>query len=449
MEMRIVGMIAVLACSCGPSSAIEVVVEMPDGDPNLLVDEVRLYVGLGDPLNERKDGSGNLLEDVIIPRGYTPLDPIPKGFFWKRDVPSSPDQDRAPLEGGEVHFTFQPGTVDRITIVAVGYHAGAATAAALLEDAEMETGAVRQYHVILAPATAPLPATKASPVTVQEWGADPAARDCVHYTDPDHSIYIVLHGDRDCDGRIEQDNPANNECRVGVFDGYRRPGRGSLSCTTIDNIGVNPGMCVLGGDGCMEVPSGKACPLPGNTCLDPDVCARCTIATAQNNLDCISELASTPNAVPRIECTFEYTRLPFATCPGAATFQNGERFSRVNASCDTTQDFLFYAEGAGKWAPAFTVQGMTITAMKPTSNCDFQLAATTAVPTAPTALAPIFGIASGPLANGRSLAMPIAITFAETTGCDGVKNTCHFANVTLPAPAPLTSCLMRANPDPW
>lgn len=448
--MRIVGVLGVLACSCGPSSAIEIVVEMPDGDPNLVVDEVRLYVGLGDPLNEREDGNGSLLEDVIIPRGYTPNDPIPKGFFWKRDVPSSPDADRARMDGNEVHFTFQPGSHDRITVIAVGYRAGTPTAAAALENAEMESGAVRQYHVTLASATAPLPADKAGPVTVQEWGADPSARDCVHYEDAEHSIYVVLKDDRDCDGRVEQDDPTRNECRVNVFDGYRRPGRTSLSCVTVDSIGVSPGQCVLGGMGCMEVPNGRSCPLPGNTCVDPDICMQCGTSGKPDTLDCVAQLAANGNAAPRIECTFSVTRAPsLAVCPGTAGFLGGERFTRVNAACDPNQDILFYVHGSGKWSPTFQAQGFTFAAMKPNNGCDFQLAGSATAPSAPMMLEPINGIVSGALANGRSVAIPISISFAEVTACDNENNSCRFTNVALPVSVPLANCLMRTVAEPW
>jgi hypothetical protein len=447
--MRIVGMLAVLAC-CGPSSAIEIVVEMPDGDPNLVVDEVRLYVGLGDPLNERKDSSGNLLADVLVPRGYTPADPIPKGYFWKRDVPSSPDQDRAPLHGNEVRFTFQPGSDDRITVIAVGYQGGKPTAAAALEDAKMESGAVTQYHVVLAPATAPLPANTAGPVTVQEWGADPTARDCVHYTDPDHSLYVVLKDDRDCDGRIEEDDPARNECRVGVFDGYRRPGRASSTCLTIDTIGAPAGQCVLGGMGCLEVPSDKPCPVPGNTCVEPDICQRCSQTGAASDLDCMAQLAVNADPVPHIDCIFTVVRTPaFAACPGPAVFENGERFPRLNnVSCDPNQDFLFYVPGSGKWTASFAANGLTFAAMKPTTNCDFALGATVSGTTPPVMLEGLNAIASGTLANGRSVAIPINITFVEKPACDGVKNVCQFANVT-PVPTSFASCLSRTVPDPW
>ena len=442
--MRWVIAMTVVLCACGPTSAIEIVVEMPPGDSPIVVDKVQLYVGLGGPENE----SGK--PELLIPRDYHYPDQ-PDGFYWKRDVNGEQDVLEVGRDANDVRFVFQEGSHDRMTVIVVGYSADKVVAAASLVDAYLDAGSVRQYHVQLKPASDAFPRPTAAPVTVHRWGPGPSDSQCAYLEDPsntdDRSIFIVDHDDRDCDGVIETDDPntPNLECLPDVHLGMVRPGRTATRCIRGDVIPTDNAMgCVLGGPGCVDGRGpGGACD-PSTTCAIPAACAACAGRT--DALDCLANLPQANTTAQRIECTFYATMTTMSLCPTPAPLV--QRFEFL-PTCNVDTPYLFWLTGQNKWNPqSFMKGGLTFTAAKPTTNCDFSLTATGTAP--PGGLAGIRSVLNVQIANGRSAALPIAITVVETTNCDDGSsvNECVIAGEVMPPPS-FISCMSSRVVQPW
>jgi len=428
---------------CGPNSALELVVEMPDAP--IVVDRVQLYIGLGDPRNSSVER--------LIPRDYRYPD-VPDGFYWKRDPYGALDVVDVEPGARDVRFVFQEGTHDNITVIAVGYTGERIVAAGSLVDATLESGSVRQYHVRLAAASAAFPRPTAAPVTVHRWGPGPNDTECAYLEDPSRqqkpSIFIVDHDDRDCDGLVVEDDPQkpNLECLPDVWMGSERPSREDARCVRADLIpgGTGPDAmaCVLGGPGCVDGRGpGAACD-PTTTCAQPAACLSC--AGRADALDCLANLPTT-NAATRIDCTFfAVVNAGLQLCPGTATLT--QRFQFL-PTCDVDAPYLMWSMPEGKWnAQSFTRNGMTFTANKPTANCDFALTVT-GTPTA-AGLGGIRSILNIQIANGRSGVLPVAITIADTPACNDplVVPECRVAGDITPGPA-FAACMMSKPVEPW
>jgi len=438
-----IAMTAVLL-GCGANSALEIVVEMPPGDTQIVVDRVQLYVGLGSHENDTSE--------LLVPRDYTYPDQ-PSGFYWKRDPNGEQDVVDVAPGASDVRFVFREGTHDEMTAIVVGYKSGSIVAATALVEAYLEPGSVRQYHVLLKPASAAFPRPTARPITVHRWGPGPMDTQCAYLEDStiaDHpSIFIVEHDDRDCDGLVvDEQQPANNlECRPDVYQGMRRPARELTTCLRTDIIPNGPeAACVLGGPGCVDG-RGKGTCDPSTACVTPQTCTTCAART--DALDCMANSPAANAAATRIECTFYAVGINgnFQSCPGAAPLTPKFSFTPM---CNVEEDFWFWATGQDKWvAQTFAKAGLTFTASDPTASCDFKLgvAGTTVGMTLPETLRSVVSIQ---IANGRSAALPIAITMAETTDCADAmtKNECHIAGDVMPAPSFL-ACMQARVVEPW
>ena len=421
---------------CGASSALEIVVEIP---PDTGVDKVQLYVGLGSHENDTSE--------LLVPRDYAYPDQ-PSGFYWKRDP--SGEQDVVDVDPGasDVRFVFHEGTHDEMTVIVVGYKNNSIVAATALVEAYLDPGSVRQYHVLLKPASAAFPRPTARPVTVHRWGPGPGDTQCAYLedsTNADHpAIFIVDRDDRDCDGLVvDERDPANNlECRPEVYKGQIRPERELTTCLRTDLLPtVAETICVLGGAGCVDG-RGKGTCDPSTTCVTPQTCTACAQRT--DALDCMANSPATNVNVTRIDCTFYAVKNNgvFELCSGTAPLTSTFAFL---PACNTEEDFWFWVTGQNKWvAQSFTKAGLTFTANDPTATCDFKLDVSGSI-TGSALPESLRSIVSMQIANGRAAALPIAITMAETLDCADLatKNECHVGGDITPAPSFL-ACMQAA-----
>ena len=428
-----IAIVGVLA-ACNNGGALEIVVEM---DPQIDVDRVQLYVGLGDARNSERE--------LLVPSGYA-YPERPSGFYWKRDVNGASDVVDVDPGAADVRFVFHEGTDDTVTLVVVGYKAEVVVAAASLVDAQLEAGTVSQYHVKLRPATSATVKPRAA-VTVQRWGPGPDDTQCVYLEDAateERGIYIVEHEDRDCDGFPDEDA---KECRPEVWRGRARAVPAKTSCVRTDML-VGPNNttfmgCVLGGPGCSDGTGMTACEA-SNVCVPPADCVAC--ATRPDALECVSQLPASSTAATRIQCSFFISPTGAQLCSTEAPLT--ARLS-LPIACDPMQPFNLFVEGGG-WKPSTYVKGaMTFTAAMPTPACDFKLSVTNAGAPAGTAARTILMY---PLANGRYAAVPLEITVEQASGgmgCDDpqYKTECHVGGE-LPT-APFVACMMADVIEPW
>ena len=439
----LIAMVLTVLASCGANSALEIVIAMPEAAS---VDEVKLYVGLG--YTQNLDGS---TPERLIPAGYSHGEQ-PKGFWWKRDT-TLPDGDRATVVPGtsEVRFVFQPGSHDRMTVIVDGYSNDAIVAAALLEDAYMESGTVRQYHVNLEPAVAAAPGTPRPGITVQEWGPAEGDRQCAHYRDADDSVFVVTLGDHDCDGfKEDEEDPAKAlECRPDVYRGYKRAARNAASCITTEPLPPTSGgsiATVLGGPGCVDGRGIGTCDV-GTVCVDGDLTA---CSQRPNPLECMAAVSATSTTVPHIKCRFFFdvsNQAPIF-CAGDAMLTRDLPPAAAQLACDPTTEYLFWTTVAPKWTPSvITKNNMMFTAAKPTSTCGWKLAAT-----GQPQQTFVAGVVTAQLTNGRALGLPISVNIIQAdAGCiNAPANECFFEpNVTIDINDPLVRCMRTAISDPW
>jgi hypothetical protein len=424
---------------CGPSSALEIVVELPP--QNAGVDHVQLYLGLGGALNE----SGNV--ERLVPRGYV-APPTPDGFYWRRDPNGGSDVIAVAPDATDVRFVFQEGSDDHVTAIVVGFRGDQIVAAASLVDAYLDAGSVRQYHVALKPASAAFPQPAPTPVTVQRWGAMPGDTHCVYLEQPgadDPSVFIVDKDDRDCDGLRDADP---RECRPEVFMGKERAKRIEASCIGIETIPIGSNMvsCLLGGQGCADgrAESDTAQCDPTATCIQPSLCVGC--ALQPNPLDCMATFSQMNLETTRINCRFAVDINTNTFCPGPATLVQRLQFL---PNCNVDAPYLFWEAGQDKWASqSFKRGNLMFTASKPTVPCDFKLDVSGTAATA--ALLPIRTILSVGFANGRGAAVPLHIDFSDATDCadPAQKNECNLEGDTIAAPSFL-ACLGARVVEPW
>src|SRR5688572_2408411 len=105
------GALIVVCASCGPSSAIEVVVDM---NPQVQVDSIKIYVGMGYRLNETREA------ELLVPEGYHYPDK-PTGLYFKRQRELESDTVTINAGDTEARWVFQPGTHDELSVIAIGY----------------------------------------------------------------------------------------------------------------------------------------------------------------------------------------------------------------------------------------------------------------------------------------------------------------------------------------
>ena len=446
----VIAMVMMVLASCGANSAIEIVVGMPDASN---VDEVKLYVGLG--FTQNMDGS---TPERLIPADYPRVGEQPRGFWWKRDT-ALPDGDRLTVAPGtkEVRFVFQPGTHDQMTVIVVGYSNETIVAAALLEQASMESGTVRQYVVNLAPASPAMPGQpqRLGP-TVQEWGPEPGDRECAHYRDGEDSVFVVTFGDHDCDGFKEgEEDPAKNlECRPDVYQGFKRSQRASLSCITKESLpplspsGAIVEAAVLGGPGCVDGRGNGTCDI-GTVCIDEELYA---CSSDEHPLDCASNVSASNTSVLRVLCKFYYASQQAGGGPGycatTATLDGKFPPAASQLACDGASELMFWARFGSKWSPSVLAKDtMTFTAAKPTTSCLFSL---TASGTPKPAL--VQSLASVQLANKRGLAVPVIVEVAEVADCSSTTFQAQCAiepAIAIDINSAFARCMRSDIVDPW
>ena len=445
----VIATVMMVLASCGANSAIEIVIGMPEASN---IDEVKLYVGLG--FTQNMDGS---TPERLIPADYPRHGEQPRGFWWKRDT-ALPDGDRLTVEPGtkEVRFVFQPGTHDHMTVIVVGYSNKTVVAAALLEEARMESGTVRQYVVNLAPASPATPGMPRVGTTVQDWGPEPDDRECAHYRDGEHSVFVVNLGDHDCDGFKEgEEDPAKNlECRPDVYRGFKRAPRNALACITKESLpplspsGAIVEAAVLGGPGCVDGRGIGTCDV-GTVCIDEDLYGCFARADA---LDCAANVPTMNTSVLRVACTFYYATEQVggpAYCDTTASLGSDKLPpSAAQLSCDGASEYLFWTLGSGKWS-ANVIANNTInfTASKPTTSCLFEL---TAGGTPQRAL--VKSLLTVQLANKRAVALPVGITVEEVSDCDsgGLPASCKLEpSIAIDINSAFARCMRTDIVDPW
>lgn len=427
-----------LVVGCGPSSALEVVVELPPGSN---VDRVQLYLGLGSALN----ASGE--PERLVPRDYL-APPVPNGYYWRRDPNGGGDIATVSPGASDVRFVFQEGETDRVTAVVVGFRGDQIVAAASLVDAYLDSGSVRQYHVALVPASPAFPQPAPTPVTVQRWGAQSNDTHCVYLEQPgadEPSIFIVDKDDRDCDGLPDDDRL---ECLPDVFLGTERAKRSEASCVAIESIPPGSAMvsCVLGGPGCTDgrgESDATQCD-PTTTCIQPSICAGCGLDP--DPLACMATFSQMNLTTTRISCQFFVDTNTNQFCAGPAVLAQRLQFL---PNCDVDAPYLFWLPDKHEWVnQSFARGGLMFTANKPNLACDFKLEVQGAAATA--SLMPIRTIVSVAMANGRGVAVPLAIDFPDATACNEPtqKNECHVEGDLLAAPSFVT-CLGARVVEPW
>jgi hypothetical protein len=433
--MRWIAIGAVL-CACNNEGAIEIVVEM---DPTIAVDKVQLYIGLGS-----RDNLDDTVSELLVPGEYK--EPAaPSGFYWRRD----PNAYMLTVPGGaaDVRFVFHEGTHKKLTAIVVGTQNDVTVAATTLVDARIEDSTVRQYHVKLQKASAAFPRQTGTATTVHHWGPTPEAG-CTYYQEPDKpGIYLVDHGDIDCDGVLyNRDEPEKSaECRHDIFNYTARAKPETTRFLVDDPIpSLIDGACVLGGPACVDgkgIVDGR---FRSAVCAQPLHCGPC--ATASDPIDCMARTPLSSTGVTRYECTF-FVGSDGGTnslCENPAVLTNKLPFVQ---SCRTDQPYWLWEADLGTWsALQLKRQPLTFLAEKPTAACDLRIGVTGTLP----AMLPVTfrSVITIPLANDRLVALPLALTVTPTNDCSVTPNECHIAGSTSASPDFMT-CLTSPAGQPW
>lgn len=434
-----VAIVTLVLASCGANSAIELVIGMPESST---VDEVRLYIGLGDAENTSAS------PELLVPPDYPRRGEPPKGMWWRRDL-ANPESDRQDVDPDtrEVRFVFHEGTDDRMTVIVVGSNDDKVVAAALVEDAYLEPGMVRQYVVKLAPATAPFPLPARGAVTVQEWSDDKGEGRCAHYRDATHSVYVVPKQDRDCDGHVE--DAKGLECRPDVFDGFKRAARDSATCVTRETLpplsptGSSIQASVLGGPGCVDGRGAGACEIS-------NICVRDELAMCEAHDNPLACAADSSGVMPtlHVSCRFYYAVSGGGPvfCPGPAELRGQLPPSLTQISCSPT-DVLFFTEASNTWTPRVIKKAaMTFSATAPDAGCGFRLAAVGS-PEVTRAT----GLMNVALATKRAVALPLKIDIGQLPDCTSAPdNACTLEPaVSIDLDSAFVRCMRSEIVEPW
>lgn len=294
-------MVALVTASC-QAGGVEIIV-FPPADPGAKkIDEIRVYVGLGDA-QKTTMGTANFAPD-----------PARTGGLWARDL--APDvlpyeMKKLTRDTESAAFTFVARTEgEKLSVIALGLSSGEVTSAIGAYELAIPTDYVAVHRIGLNTAARARPGSPEM-TQVELWG-QPNAETCVQladrggYSDPRYPIaFITTPGDADCDGWAAG---APEECDDRAFKATVKPSVTTLSCleATPTQTGGSP-VCQVGGPSCVDGTPASAhtkCSYTPQYCAPRDLCARCNPSAFTDPFsECaIDPLAGTGSQNSRYEC---------------------------------------------------------------------------------------------------------------------------------------------------